>query len=150
MRKTCDSQQGLLRRVFLQTNVSRSETYGAKNMGENLNTREVGTHYEDAAIAYLKDKGVQIIDRNVTCGRFGEIDIIGCTSDAGKTLVFFEVKYRKDDRHGNPEEAVDINKQNKIRKCAEYYLAYKSSDSYVRFDIIAIQGEEITWYKNAF
>ena len=115
-----------------------------------MNTREVGTHYEDAAIAYLKSNGVHIIDRNVTCGRFGEIDLIGTTEESGKTLIFFEVKYRKDDKHGHPEEAVDINKQRKIRKCAEYYLAYRNSDSYVRFDIIAIQGEEITWYKNAF
>lgn len=115
-----------------------------------MNTREVGAYYEDAAVEYLRDNGVKIIDRNVTCGRFGEIDIIGYTEDSVNTLIFFEVKYRRSDKHGHPVEAVDNNKQNKIRKCAEYYLAYKKSGSYVRFDIIAIQGEEITWYKNAF
>ncbi len=131
-----------------------------------MNTREIGTHYEEAAIAYLENEGIEIIDRNVTCGKLGEIDIVGIDrsrievfategtetgsdKDAG-TLVFFEVKYRKSAASGHPEDAVDRRKQEKLRKCAQYYLAYKAKDMYIRFDVIAIQGEEINWYKNAF
>ena len=114
-----------------------------------MNTRQIGTHFEEAAAAYLENEGIKIIDRNVTCGKIGEIDIIGSDEET-QTLIFFEVKYRKDSRTGYPAEAVDIAKQNKIRRCAEYYLAYKPTEKYLRFDVIAIEGEEIRWYKNAF
>ncbi len=114
-----------------------------------MNTRQIGTHFEEAAIAYLKDEGIDIIDKNVTCGRIGEIDIIGSDEET-QTLIFFEVKYRKDSHTGYPAEAVDAAKQKKIRRCAEYYLAYKPTDNFIRFDVIAIEGEEIRWYKNAF
>ena len=113
----------------------------------NMNTREKGTYYEEAAAAYIEDRGITIVDRNVRCGRIGEIDIIGRDAD---TLIFFEVKYRKDHRHGYPEEAVDRRKQNRLRSCARYYLAYRHMDAYVRFDVIAVEDEQITWYKNAF
>lgn len=131
-----------------------------------MNTREIGTHYEEAAAAYLENEGIKIIDRNVTCGKLGEIDLIGIDSNVPSVfategtgtesgeeagiLVFFEVKYRKNAASGHPEEAVDLKKQEKIRRCAQYYLAYRKNKMYVRFDVIAIQGEEITWYKNAF
>ena len=131
-----------------------------------MNTREIGRHYEEAAAAYLENEGIRIIDRNVTCGKLGEIDLIGIDPDmpavvvpgvdealggeeAG-TIVFFEVKYRKSDASGYPEEAVDLRKQKKIRRCAQYYLAYRPGKMYVRFDVIAVQGEEIRWYKDAF
>lgn len=127
-----------------------------------MNTRQIGSYYEDAVTAYLVNKGVKIIDRNVRCGKTGEIDIIGLEeasgmntemlrdSEAAQTLIFFEVKYRKDHSHGYPEEAVDKRKQRRIRKCAEYYLAYKNENRYIRFDVIAVEGEAINWYKNAF
>lgn len=119
-----------------------------------MNTRKIGQHYEEVAAAYLANEGIRIIDRNVTCGRIGEIDIIGVQpsekNDEPETLIFFEVKYRKSASYGYPVQAVDLKKQTKLRRCAEYYLAYKKNDSYIRFDVIAMEGEKITWYKNAF
>ncbi|MBR5361270.1 MAG: YraN family protein [Lachnospiraceae bacterium] len=130
-----------------------------------MNTRQIGTHYEEAAAAFLEREGIEIVDKNVRCGRIGEIDMIGIESGGAtirpegistssdeetQTLIFFEVKYRKSKRLGYPAEAVDKDKQSKIRRCAEYYLAYKPAKMYVRFDVIAIEGEEINWYKNAF
>lgn len=120
------------------------------------NNRTTGTYYEDAAVAYLTEAGIDVIDRNVRCGKIGEIDIIGIDrgSDYGETLVFFEVKYRKDGTYGGPEAAVDVRKQKTIRKCAQYYTAYNRYYNrikpYLRFDVIAIENEEIRWYKNAF
>ncbi len=133
-----------------------------------MNTRQIGTHFEEAAIEYLKNEGIEIVGKNVTCGRIGEIDIIGIedtghngrvsasegrenvSDEETQTLIFFEVKYRKSSKMGYPAEAVDAAKRRKILKCAEYYLAYKPTKRYVRFDVIAIKDEEITWYKNAF
>ncbi len=114
-----------------------------------MNTRKIGRFYEDAVAEYLKNNGITIVDRNVTCGRIGEIDIIGREEET-KTLIFFEIKYRKNHKVGYPEESVGGRKQGKIRRCAEYYLAFRHTDYYVRFDVIAVEDEEITWYKNAF
>lgn len=117
-----------------------------------MNKRGIGKFYEDAAIVYLTRHGIIIKEQNVYCGKMGEIDIIGIDRSGkyGDTLVFFEVKYRKNSNYGSPEEAVNYKKQIKLRKCAAYYLAYKNIKSYIRFDVIAIEGDEIRWYKNAF
>lgn len=79
----------------------------------------------------------------------GEIDIIG--SDKG-CIVFFEVKYRRDESLGFPEEAVDFRKQRTICKVCDYYrMIHKMNDFVpVRFDVIAIKNSDIKWYKNAF
>lgn len=111
-----------------------------------------GKFYEDAAVEYLKNAGIEIIERNVHMSKFGEIDIIGMDRGAayGDTLVFFEVKYRENDRFGNAVCAVTEKKKRTMRKCAEYYIAFKDIKSLIRFDVIAIDGEIINWYKNAF
>ena len=116
------------------------------------NKRNAGNYYEDAAVAYLAAEGIEIIDRNVHMSKIGEIDIIGMDRGAayGDTLVFFEVKYRENDRFGNAVCAVTEKKKRTIRKCAEYYIAFKDIKSLIRFDVIAIDGEIINWYKNAF
>ncbi len=81
--------------------------------------------------------------------RNGEIDIVGRD---GKTLVFFEVKYRKDLKAGYPAEAVGAYKKRRIVNAARFYL-YRygySVDTDVRFDVIGILGDEIEWIKAAF
>ena len=79
-------------------------------MKTKMNTRQAGNFWEGAAAAYLERAGVRILARNFRCSR-GEIDIIGFHQGC---LVFFEVKYRKDDRFGQAVEAVDIRKQERI------------------------------------
>ena len=117
-----------------------------------MDKREVGTYYEEAVMAYLQNNNIEIIDRNVRCGRIGEIDLIGIDQGAeyGSTLVFFEVKYRKNSDYGEPMSAVDVRKQRTIRKCAEWYLAFKHIDKFIRFDVVSVCGEEVTWIKDAF
>ncbi|MBD5544276.1 MAG: YraN family protein [Lachnospiraceae bacterium] len=113
-----------------------------------MNKRKVGKAYEEKAEAYLKKQGVEILERNFQV-RQGEIDLIGYHKGI---LVFVEVKYRKDKRKGLPEEAVTIGKQRRISKAAEFYLMLhpKAGNLSCRYDVVAICGEEITWYENAF
>lgn len=113
-----------------------------------MNKREVGSRYEDIAVKYLSERGVKIIARNFR-SRTGEIDIVG---HDGEYYIFFEVKYRKNKEAGNPAEAVNIKKQYRISRVADYFRIYrklKDSDN-VRFDVISILGEDVIWYKNAF
>lgn len=113
-----------------------------------MNKREIGTKKEQQAIAFLKEKGIRIVCCNFRT-RFGEIDIIGKDKE---TLVFFEVKYRKDLSKGNPLEAVTYQKQKKICKVADFYRMSHGIHDFisVRFDVVAILGNEITWIRDAF
>lgn len=113
-----------------------------------MNTRKVGRDKEELAAAHLEKQGVIIQDRSYRC-RSGEIDLIGKDQEY---LVFFEVKYRHNAEKGHPEEAVGPSKQRQICRVADYYRCVKhiSLETAVRYDVVAIEGEQIRWVKNAF
>ena len=113
-----------------------------------MNKRQVGSGYEKKAGVYLQEQGYRILQYNFR-SRQGEIDIV---ARDGRYLVFVEVKYRADGRNGDPLEAVDLRKQKTIILTAQYYLArYRlSPQTPCRFDVVAIQGDQIRLVKNAF
>lgn len=112
------------------------------------NNRSLGTIKEDVAAKYLEENGMTILEKNFRC-RYGEIDII---AKDGSYLVFTEVKYRTNASSGYPQEAVTKKKQKTIAFVANYYIMQKhlGMDIPIRFDVVAILGEEITHIKNAF
>ena len=112
------------------------------------NNRSVGTIKEDLAADYLKKDGHEILGKNFRC-KYGEIDLI---SKEGNYYVFTEVKYRKNAADGYPQEAVTKKKQRTIALVANYYIMknHLTADTPVRFDVIAILGDEIAHIKNAF
>lgn len=111
------------------------------------NKRATGTEYERKAAAYLESKGYEILEFNFH-SRMGEIDIV---AKDGEYLVFIEVKYRENARKGHPLEAISIQKQRTISKCAMSYMT-KNGLSYmpVRFDVVGILGNDIQLIQNAF
>lgn len=111
-----------------------------------MNKRLKGDFYEQIAVDYIVSQGVEIVCRNYRC-RMGEIDIIGYDGD---TIVFFEVKYRKNAEYGTPFDAIDYRKQKKIVNVAKFYLNCNPVNKYVRFDAIGITGDEVQWIKDAF
>lgn len=113
-----------------------------------MNRRKVGTDGETLAAAFLEKQGVSILERNFR-DRNGEIDLIGRD---GEYLVFFEVKYRRGAGMGHPEEAVGSAKQRQICRVADYYRISHgiSPQEAQRYDVVAIEGEQIRWVKNAF
>ena len=107
----------------------------------------VGESYEKMAGKYLEKQGYQILRYNFRC-RTGEIDII---AQKAETIIFCEVKYRRNNSKGHPFEAITTNKQRTIANCALYYLSVeKIRDMNVRFDVIGILGTKIEWLQNAF
>lgn len=111
------------------------------------NRRSIGSNYEKIAGEYLEKQGYEIIEYNFF-SHGGEIDIIAKHEDY---LVFVEVKYRKDTTKGYPLEAVSLQKQKTISKCALYYMKKKNlTDTPVRFDVVSILGTEIQIIQNAF
>jgi putative endonuclease len=113
-----------------------------------MNTRQVGAAYEDKAARWLAGQGARIVAQNFRC-RLGEIDLVARHQDY---LVFIEVKYRRTIAAGYPIEAVTPAKQKNICKVADFYrVRYAVPDNQaVRYDVVSIIGEEITWYQNAF
>lgn len=71
------------------------------------------------------------------------------------TLCFVEVKSRKTDACGLPQEAVSRSKRRKLSKAALFYLAGTGSiDRQARFDVVAVfhtdEGCSFELFKNAF
>lgn len=113
-----------------------------------INKRVVGDDVELECVKYLMDQGIRNIEKNYRC-RLGEIDIVGYDGDY---LVFFEVKYRKNNTSGWAETAVGFGKQLQICKVSDYYRLSKSisEDTPMRYDVLAVNDKNITWYKNAY
>ena len=113
-----------------------------------MNKRKIGTFYEELACSYLKGQGMEIVTQNFRC-RQGEIDIIGRQNGY---LVFVEVKYRKNAKAGYPAESVGKKKQAVICQVSSFYryLFCNNRDCAVRYDVIAVCGNEIRWFQNAF
>ena len=113
-----------------------------------MNTRAVGSFYEEMACEYLKNQGMHILARNFKV-RLGEIDIIAKDADE---LVFIEVKYRKDKSCGGAEYAISKTKQEKIRKTAACFMTKNgySMNTFCRFDAVLIDGEEINHIRKAW
>ena len=97
-----------------------------------MNTIDIGAMGEDYAEQVLHDKGYIILERNFKC-KHGEIDIIAKDE---KTFVFVEVKTRQSTRYGNPSEAVNYFKQQRIMKSAFWYIKGKEVD--MRFDVFEV------------
>lgn len=116
-------------------------------MGE-YNKRTIGSEQEHMAAEYLKGQGYVILEFNYF-SRNGEIDIV---AKDGDTLVFVEVKYRKNMKYGHPLEAITYYKQNALLKTARYYLLTHGygEDTKCRFDVVAMLPNSITLVKNAF
>lgn len=84
-----------------------------------MTTTEIGRRAEDAACAYLRARGYQILDRNWRT-RWCEIDIV-CRRDG--VVSFVEVKYRFSSRWGSGVEYITPQKLRQMRFAAEFWLS---------------------------
>mgnify|MGYP000305492652 CR=1 FL=1 len=135
--------------IQIPEDMTAEETFPVHRWHLDVNHHVNNGQYVQMAAEYLQKKGMIILDRNFRRGRNGEIDIVGRD---GKYLVFVEVKYRSGTAKGNAAEAVTISKQRKICSVADYYrcLHNYNDNTWVRYDVVAIQGEKIQWIPNAF
>ena len=103
----------------------------------------LGPRGEALARRALKRLGLKLLAENYRCVA-GEIDLIFLDTstrrgDGAETLVFVEVKTRTSDEYSAPESAVNADKQRRIRRAADYYLARHHAEDYnVRNDIVAV------------
>lgn len=103
---------------------------------------------EQQAAAYLIEKGYTILERNYYAGH-KEIDLVALE---GGYLVFVEVKYRKNEKMGRPEEQITWKKMENLREAAKKYIYNKRlpQDTPCRFDVVCMLDAEISLIQNAF
>ena len=114
-----------------------------------MNKTDIGNKAEFQACKFLISQNVKIIKQNFKVLPYGEIDIIAIDRS---TLTFVEVKYRKYASFGTAQEMVSRKKQQKIINTANIFLEQNSQyqNHECRFDVIAINNNNIEWIKNAF
>lgn len=96
---------------------------------------ELGALGERIALEELTRLGYRILERNYRCP-LGEIDIVALHRE---TLVFAEIKTRRDRCPGYAKEAVDAGKRRRLSKAALFYLKARGScDTSARFDVVAV------------
>lgn len=106
-----------------------------KRQSHSGSSRQLGVMAEELAAVFFVKKGYTVLEKNyhAPCG---EIDLILTVLD---TLVFAEVKARRGNGCGLPQEAVTLRKQRQIIRAAQWYLQKKGwCDRQMRFDVLAI------------
>jgi putative endonuclease len=111
-----------------------------------------GAAAEQLAARYLEAHGLHVIGRNLRWPD-GELDLV---CEHGDTLVFVEVRLRRDARFGGAAASVGSTKQARVIRAAQRYLAEHGRRAQcrpARFDVVALSGlngEDIDWIRDAF
>ncbi|MCX7143498.1 MAG: YraN family protein [Proteobacteria bacterium] len=97
---------------------------------------------------YLQARGLRLLARNYHC-RLGEIDLI---LEDGASLVFAEVRLRRNRGYGGAAESITAAKRQRIVLAARHYLSGRPERP-CRFDVILLDDLDpgrIEWIKDAF
>lgn len=116
--------------------------------------RAFGAMIEQAAARFLLQHGLSLLCHSFSC-RAGEIDLIMREQDV---IVFVEVRYRRNLRHGTAAATVTWHKQRRIIHTARVFLGSRGlTDRHAcRFDVVGISPHAITgqlqfdWIRDAF
>ena len=108
--------------------------------------QQCGDTAERQAATFLEGQGLTLLARNYHC-RGGEIDLI---AQEGDTLVFVEVRARRNNAYGGAAASITTRKQQRIIYAARHYLMRLPREPFCRFDAILIDGEHLEWLRSAF
>jgi len=114
---------------------------------------QAGEAAEDLALRWLLRRGLTLVQRNYRVARGpgargGEIDLI--LRDAEGTLLFVEVRARATSAHGGAAASVTARKQRSLRFAAQHFLLRYNTLPACRFDVLAIDGDDVQWLQGAF
>lgn len=91
---------------------------------------------EAAALSYLRAAGLRVIARDWRC-QLGQLDLV---CEERGVLVAVEVKARRGEAFGPPQEAVDRRKRAKLRMLlGAFQLATGRSAQRCRIDVVAVR-----------
>lgn len=112
-----------------------------------------GAAAEDRALQWLCRQGLVPVARNYRVARGpgrrgGEVDLILRAPDG--TLVFVEVRQRSGAAQGGAAASVGAAKRARVIYAAQHFLQRLPQLPPCRFDVVAIDGEELHWLPAAF
>jgi putative endonuclease len=102
-----------------------------------MNSTEKGNQAEILAANYLMEKGYTLLEKNARF-KHAEVDLI---MQKANTLLFVEVKYRRNLDYGMPEGFVNKKKKILYRLLADEYIYKHNWNGEYRFDIISIAND---------
>ena len=116
-------------------------------------TKARGDAAEARALAHLVARGLLLVERNYRVARGprargGEVDLILRERDG--TLVFVEVRARRDARHGGAAASIGAVKQQRLIFAARHFLSRFAAPPPCRFDVVSVEGDRIEWLRAAF
>lgn len=100
--------------------------------------KNFGKLAENYVLNFFLQKNFTLISKNYRYKKF-EIDIILKKNDL---ILFIEVKARKNNKYGNPEEFLSESQKNRIHLAAENFLFETKWEKNIRFDIASIFLDE--------
>lgn len=112
----------------------------------------LGAAAEAAALRHLEDAGLRLLARNARF-KVGELDLV---MRDGDTVVFVEVRLRRNARFGDGFDSVDRRKRQRVVRAAMAWLAARPAlaDQACRLDVVSVgagpEGAGLDWQRGAF
>ena len=113
----------------------------------------LGHRAEEQALGLLEPHGLSLLERNYRVARGpsrrgGEIDLV--LRDRDGTLVFVEVRARRDGAMVPAAATIDARKRGRILFAARCYIARLPQVPPCRFDVVTVEGARVEWLQAAF
>ena len=123
-------------------------TAGRSTRSVTRNTFAVGRAAERRDWWYYRLRGYRILETNIWSGG-NELDLV---VRRGNRLAFVEVKAKGGGRYGNPFEMVTAEKQRRLRRAAEAWLAAHPELARLEasFEVVALRGGRLARLRDAF
>lgn len=110
--------------------------------------RSQGSYFEQKAKQFLEKQGLRFIAENQAF-KCGELDLV---MQQGTTVIFVEVRQRKNTNFGSALESISYSKQQKWLNAANLWLAKQGKSletADCRFDVVAFEGDNPPlWIQN--
>lgn len=124
-------------------------------MMKKQTSHELGQQAEAYVLQYLQKQGLKLITKNYEPPGRGMADLDLVMQSKDKTLIFVEVKARKNSDFGGAAASVSLAEQQRLVLSAQHFLMQLRVQPACRFDIVLLEGagwekQEPTWLKGAF
>jgi len=98
--------------------------------------KQLGQWGEDLAARYLQERGYVIRARNYRYSNVGEMDLV---TERDGQLVFVEVRTRRGNAYGTPEESITSAKQARLAEVAQAYVQEHEWAGDWQIDVVAVE-----------
>ncbi|MEX3526918.1 MAG: YraN family protein [Burkholderia sp.] len=125
----------------------RAAAEEADNFPAHGGSKRVGEPFEQQARRFLERQGLAVVAANLVV-RGGELDLLMRERDG--TLVFVEVRARRQARHGGALASIGLHKRRRLVLAARLVWARFGGHCACRFDVIAFEAGRLVWLRDAF